>query len=178
MKINIFANAHSTQANECTSSLFWEAVNQPSTKSIIEAVREQLAQGNKDAAATLKRSLPAISWQGHSLNGRRGNQFTEPSGLYMLDIDHIASTADSTGNPALIEGTRVAQLAQGDNPWGIVLVHITPSGQALPSTISNRALSSVTPAARILEAKRVKYSSELLGQISGRNSAKGFITFA
>ena len=132
MKINIFANAHSTQANECTSSLFWEAVNQPSTKSIIEAVREQLAQGNKDAAATLKRSLPAISWQGHSLNGRRGNQFTEPSGLYMLDIDHIAPKADNaTDNPAFKEGTRVAQLAQGDNPWGIVLVHITPSGQGL-----------------------------------------------
>ena len=131
MPIDIFNNAHSTQAKECTSALFWEAVNKPSTKSTIEAIREQLAQGNKEAAANLKRSLPAVSWQGHSLNGRRGNDFTEPSGLYMLDIDHIASTADSTGNPALIEGTRVAQLAQGDNPWGIVLVHITPSGQGL-----------------------------------------------
>lgn len=132
MHIDIFNNAHSTRAKQCTSALFWEAVNTPSTKRTIEDIREKLAQGDKEAAAKLKRSLPAVSWQGHSLNGRRGNDFTEPSGLYMLDIDHIAPKADdATDSPAFKEGTRVAQLAQGDNPWGIVLVHITPSGQGL-----------------------------------------------
>ena len=47
---------------------------------------EEFRNGNADA----KRMLPAICWQA-SFNGqKRANKNAVPSGLFMLDIDHVS----------------------------------------------------------------------------------------
>ena len=71
--------------------------------------------------AKAKKRLPAVMWQA-SFNGKaRKNENAEPSGLYMLDLDHLE------GNTAQIASTFMAKVDE----CGIMLIHTTPSGHGL-----------------------------------------------
>lgn len=71
--------------------------------------------------AKAKKRLPAVMWQA-SFNGKaRKNENAIPSGLYMLDLDHLE------GNTAQIASTFMAKV----NECGIMLIHTTPSGHGL-----------------------------------------------
>lgn len=71
--------------------------------------------------AKAKKRLPAVMWQA-SFNGKaRKNENATPSGLYMLDLDHLE------GNTAQIASTFMAKV----NECGIMLIHTTPSGHGL-----------------------------------------------
>ena len=71
--------------------------------------------------AKAKKRLPAVMWQA-SFNGKaRKNENAEPSGLYMLDLDHLE------GNTAQIASTFMSKV----NECGIMLIHTTPSGHGL-----------------------------------------------
>lgn len=89
--------------------------------------REQMMRGDmsRDDFATkkaeLKRRLPAFCFHAHFKNGRRLNAETIPSGLSILDIDHIPSP-ETFYNEKVKERTK---------ELGIVLVHMTPSAEGL-----------------------------------------------
>ena len=71
--------------------------------------------------AKAKKRLPAVMWQA-SFNGKaRKNENAEPSGLYMLDLDHLE------GNTAQIASTFMPKVDE----CGIMLIHTTPSGHGL-----------------------------------------------
>ena len=71
--------------------------------------------------AKAKKRLPAVMWQA-SFNGKaRKNENAVPSGLYMLDLDHLE------GNTAQIASTFMAKVDE----CGIMLIHTTPSGHGL-----------------------------------------------
>lgn len=83
----------------------------------LEETVDRIAAGEKE----LKKSLPAICWQASFGGKKRANENAIPSGLYMLDIDHVSDM------PALREQLR--QLIKEKNETlGIMVVHITPSG--------------------------------------------------
>lgn len=69
----------------------------------------------------LKRRLPAFCFHAHFKNGRRLNAEAEPSGLSILDIDHIPS-------PEVFFNEKVKDRTK---ELGIVLAHKTPSGEGL-----------------------------------------------
>ena len=89
--------------------------------------REQMMRGemSRDDFATkkaeLKRRLPAFCFHAHFKNGRRLNAEAIPSGLSILDIDHIPSP-ETFYNEKVKERTKAL---------GIVLVHMTPSAEGL-----------------------------------------------
>ena len=89
--------------------------------------REQMMRGemSRDDFATkkaeLKRRLPAFCFHAHFKNGRRLNAEAIPSGLSILDIDHIPSP-ETFYNEKVKERTK---------ELGIVLAHMTPSAEGL-----------------------------------------------
>ena len=70
----------------------------------------------------LKHRLPAFCFHAHFKNGRRLNAEAVPSGLSILDIDHIK------GSPEVFFNEKVKDRAKES---GIVLAHKTPSGEGL-----------------------------------------------
>ncbi len=70
----------------------------------------------------LKRRLPAFCFHAHFKNGRRLNAEAVPSGLSILDIDHIK------GSPEVFFNEKVKDRAKES---GIVFAHKTPSGEGL-----------------------------------------------
>lgn len=71
--------------------------------------------------ANAKKRLPAVMWQA-TFNGKaRKNENAVPSGLYMLDLDHLE------GNTAQIASTFMKKVDE----CGIMLIHTTPSGHGL-----------------------------------------------
>ena len=69
----------------------------------------------------LKKRLPAFCFHAHFNNGRRLNNEAVPSGLSILDIDHIPS-------PEVFFNEKVKDRTK---ELGIVLAHKTPSGEGL-----------------------------------------------
>ena len=69
----------------------------------------------------LKKRLPAFCFHAHFKNGRRLNAEAEPSGLSILDIDHIPS-------PEVFFNEKIKDRTK---ELGIVLAHKTPSGEGL-----------------------------------------------
>lgn len=71
--------------------------------------------------AKAKKRLPAVMWQASFAGKARKNENAIPSGLYMLDLDHLE------GNTAQIASTFMSKV----NECGIMLIHTTPSGHGL-----------------------------------------------
>lgn len=91
-----------------------EMIDSPRVKKLVTAFRA----GDPDA----KKALPAVMWHA-SFNGkRRAAENAIPSGLYMLDIDHIKVDPRALVNEKVMPHI---------NDCGIMVVHITPSGKGL-----------------------------------------------
>lgn len=69
----------------------------------------------------LKAMLPVITWQSYFPNGKRKSSEAQPSGLFMIDVDHVEN-ARALYNE-LILGS--------DKDWGIVYAGMTPSTHGL-----------------------------------------------
>ena len=104
----------------------WDVLTQDSkTAELIKAFRE----GDKDA----KTKLPAVCWSGYTQEGNtRKIESMTPTGLYMIDIDHIQVQSDK------VQGDKVREVWEnilGKLPVDIIealrLAHITPSGKGL-----------------------------------------------
>lgn len=115
MKISIFRTVGS-KAEDLTLQKFEEITGSQRVKDLVSAFR------NGDADA--KRRLPAVTWQAHFAEGQaRSNKNAQPTGLFMLDVDHIDAGA---------EVARIFALEDIDmSSLGIKVVHITPSGNGL-----------------------------------------------
>lgn len=104
------------QPKVCTKDIFTDIVKKQSVKDLITKYR------NGDATA--KQNLPAFCFHATFDGKKRNVKNARPSGLVMVDFDKISSEELS----ALIE--RCKQLSE-NKLYGILLVHITPSGKGL-----------------------------------------------
>jgi len=88
-----------------------------------QMLRGEMSRENFETKKSeLKRRLPAFCFHAHFKNGRRLNNEAVPSGLSILDIDHIK------GSPEVFFNEKVKDRAK---ELGIVLAHKTPSGEGL-----------------------------------------------
>ena len=102
----------------CTQNLFESVVGGPALRKLM---RQIASAKDDDQRGALKRQLPLVTWQAHFPNGRRRNADAQPSGLFMVDIDHV-------DNPSELYKQKVeARIGE----LGIVAVHKTPSAQGL-----------------------------------------------
>lgn len=116
MKFSFFESVKHGLGEVCTYDKFLDATESKSVAAKARAIKDGSA--NKDK---LKSELPAVTWQAYFPNGKRISREAIPSGLYMLDIDHVE-------NPNQIY---IEKIAGRLNEFDIVLVHVTISTKGL-----------------------------------------------
>lgn len=116
MKFSYFENVKTAVGVVCTYEQFLKATESGSVQAKARAIKN--GSRNKDM---IKSMLPAVTWQAYFPNGKRISREAEPSGLFMLDVDHIENP-----NQVYIE-----KVAGRIKELDIVLVHITISTKGL-----------------------------------------------
>lgn len=85
MKFSIFETVRSAKGEECTYEKFL-AVTESS--GLAWLCKEIAAEEDADRRGEMKKKLPIITWQAY-FEGKRIAKDAKPSGLFMLDIDHV-----------------------------------------------------------------------------------------
>ncbi len=116
MKFSIFHSTRSPLGTECTADFFNDATSAEWVKKLLADIAKE---PDKEKRAKLKNKLPVITWQAY-FPGRRVNTEAQPSGLFMLDIDHVE-------NPYKIYTSFCGRVKE----LGIVFVAKTPSTKGL-----------------------------------------------
>ena len=128
--IGISNSIRSREVRPCTPELFWKTVRSKRVASVcatISDLREQCLRGElakeefEQQKRQLKQQLPIFTFHATFPAGRRCNEGAVPSGLSMIDIDHLPNPRgyyDEHVRPRLQE-------------LGIVLAHVTPSAEGL-----------------------------------------------
>jgi len=118
MKFDKYKSAYSSKQRDCEvgESEFFAITESDYVRDCIAKYRA----GDKKAKA----KLPAWTPMGKSKTGQRRLEDMEPTGLVMLDIDHIKD--DKMGS-VMECFNNINTLAE----WNVFLVHITPSGHGL-----------------------------------------------
>lgn len=116
-KFSIFRSAKAQRGEECTYERYLQISN---TDSLLKLCNEIAAEEDHDKRGELKKQLPVITWQAY-FKGRRVISEAEPSGLFMLDIDHV-------DNPGELYQKNVASRVK---ELGIVYVGKTASRKGL-----------------------------------------------
>lgn len=108
-------------AQELTKEKFYELTRSEEVKKLIASFR------NGDAEA--KQKLPAVCWTGTlPKGGKRKASDMQPTGLFMVDIDHCEYPNEAWEN---IQKTMRELKEQTGCDFMLMLVHITPSGMGL-----------------------------------------------
>lgn len=141
---SITNNVRSGHVEACTPELFHAALTSAATRQTwqrCQALARQTDAPDADLQALseqyrkAKAQLPAFCFHASFADGRRKNESARPSGLVMIDLDHIQ------GDPREYYSRKI----QGIEPVaGIVYAHLTPSGHgihlvcaaAIPATAS------------------------------------------
>lgn len=89
MKFSMFQSARVHRGTECTYDSYVETANAPW---LLRLCNDIANESDADKRGELKKSLPVITWQAY-FPGRRVNKEAQPSGLFMLDIDHVETPA-------------------------------------------------------------------------------------
>lgn len=84
-KFSMFKSAKAQTGEICTHSRYLAVSTAPS---LLELCNDIANAPDKETRSELKKKLPVITWQA-AFPGRRLNKEAEPSGLFMLDIDHV-----------------------------------------------------------------------------------------
>lgn len=116
----------------CTPELFLQTSESEQVRQILIEIQEAVslrdkatdakeARKYKNKIAKLKTRLPAITWQALFPDGERKNDKAVPSGLFMIDIDHVEE-------PGKIWSKQIAPKVRD---CGIVYCGKTPSGQGI-----------------------------------------------
>ena len=117
MKFSYFASPRASKGVECTYEQYQQAANDPK---LLRLCNDIAHEEDKDKRGELKKRLPVITWQAF-FPGRRVALEAQPSGLFMLDIDHV-------DNPSKLYSEKIA----GRNAeLGIVYVGKTASTHGL-----------------------------------------------
>lgn len=121
MIFSCFRNVSSKEGRLCDVSEFWNMTEMKHVNEVCKSIAEKVARGgDKEQVQMLKKTLPVITWQA-SFNGSRTNANAVPSGLFMLDIDHVERP---------YELYRTAIVSRRDD-LGIVYCGMTPSTHGL-----------------------------------------------
>ena len=84
-KFTIYNNAKAQAGRQCTHSAYLAVAT---SAQLLDLCNRIAAETDKEKRSELKKQLPVITWQAF-FPGRRVNKEAEPSGLFMLDIDHV-----------------------------------------------------------------------------------------
>lgn len=117
MRFTIFRTAKSQKGELCTYERYLELSNSPE---LLRLCNDIAAEEDADKRSELKKKLPAITWQAY-FAGKRLTKEAEPSGLFMLDIDHVDMPGELYAKKV---ASRVAEL-------GIVYCGMTASRHGL-----------------------------------------------
>ena len=117
MKFTIFRTAKAQKGELCTRDVYLEISNSPA---LLRLCNDIAAEKDADKRGELKKKLPAITWQAY-FAGKRLAKEAEPSGLFMLDIDHVENPGELYAKSV---AGRVAEL-------GIVYCGMTASRHGL-----------------------------------------------
>lgn len=114
---------------EMTKETFNALIDSDEVRTKTANARAHLDGGNKAEYSKIKSSLPAVQWCGvdAEFKSRKASDLT-PTGLFMVDIDHIQSREKAE------ELYREIDIANRQGTFGlyqIMLAHITPSGRGL-----------------------------------------------
>ena len=106
----------------CTKDDFYRVINDPQVKSICNKIQElkKADQLSHEALTDLKKQLPGFCYAATFGGKSRCSANAVPSGLAMLDIDHVN---DPIGTWRMISNSAIKN--------GCVLAHVTPSGEGL-----------------------------------------------
>lgn len=117
MKFSIFKSAKAQKGELCTRQLYLDTAN---SQWLLRLCNDIAAEKDVEKRGELKKKLPVITWQAF-FEGRRLNKEAQPSGLFMLDIDHVE-------NPGEIWAKQIASRVKA---LGIVYVGMTASRHGL-----------------------------------------------
>ena len=117
MIFDIYENPRSGKKQVCTKDVFLNAISSDRLKQQVAEIR---ATEDKDTKQRLKAQLPCVSWACHCPNSNHRQSDAQPSGLYMVDIDHIKDWQGFKGTLATYQDRH--------NKLGIVAEFVTPSG--------------------------------------------------
>lgn len=118
MKFSYFTSVKSNSGVECTHDILLSATAATTTAVLANSI---LRCTDANERGLLKKRLPIITWQAYFPNGRRKNDEAVPSGLFMLDIDHV-------DEPNKLYYTKITSRI---DELGIMVVHKTPSTKGL-----------------------------------------------
>lgn len=116
-KISIYRTAKAQKGELCTYEKYLEISNSPN---LLRLCNDIAAEEDHDKRSELKKRLPVITWQAF-FEGRRVSSEAFPSGLFMLDIDHVEE-------PGKLYAEKIAGHL---DELGIVYVGITASRKGL-----------------------------------------------
>lgn len=117
MKFSIYPSVKSAKPIECCKTVFEGYIYSAAIKETIDKIR---SSDDKEEIAELKKQLPVVTWQAY-FKGRRKSAEAEPSGLFMLDIDHVE-------NPAKFYGEKIMGKEEDNH---IVYAAVSPSGHGI-----------------------------------------------
>lgn len=117
MKFSIFKSAKAQQGEECTYQRYLDMANSAQLIRLCNMIADEQ---DKDKRSNLKKQLPVITWQAY-FPGRRLIKEAQPSGLFMLDIDHVEEPFELYSK----------QIAGHQQELGIVYVGMTASRHGL-----------------------------------------------
>ena len=124
-----YAKSVKDNVQPCTREQLHSAIGSPRVEEVCRVISEALQKHQQGEMtkeefealkSRMKKELPILTLHATFQNGRRKNEEAIPSGLSMYDLDHIPNPLERWESIA----PRIAEL-------GIVLAHITPSGEGL-----------------------------------------------
>jgi hypothetical protein len=107
-----FTESVAGKAQEVSRQLFYEIISRKDIKEKCKLIAEGKIE--------LKRKLPAFCWHAWFDEGKRKNSCAHPSGLIMIDVDHV-------DNPREL----YASIEQKAKENGLLVAHVTPSTKGL-----------------------------------------------
>lgn len=116
MKFSYFPSVKAPKGEKMTNGALVDLLHNNRVQDICAEISRT---DDKDKISELKKKLPIITWQAY-FPGKRVAKEAEPSGLFMLDIDHVDNPFELWSKIC----RRVEEL-------GIVVAHATPSGHGL-----------------------------------------------
>lgn len=112
-----FVNSIAGKAQEVSRQLFREIITREDVKNTCELIAKATST---DEIGKLKRGLPAFCWHAWFDEGKRKNYAAHPSGLIMLDLDHVEKPREM-----------FEKLAESAKAMGLLAAHVTPSTMGL-----------------------------------------------